>query len=450
MFRKSRLYIAIFCIAVCLQSFLPARDTADSPRELKHWAKMVWNQPADWYLDPYEKSIFERFKKKYPSPVIESAEKMGNKHLLQLKLIGTNSNYTLAFETTPENKIQHVKRYLPEISRGQLDAIPGAARWVEQFLYRIDAGDSAALMDLLFFNKVLVNYREISSKSNIAAKLIDDFPGVFELREFGIQSADNTIQIQLDAQNFHGITVNLPEHLPGPRDTAGDQEKLYKQLVNAMQKRSFSTQVVAQNLQRVYPNANQSGNLLTVPYLTKKVSQLGSIRYQLNPATNNLTPQVQLSMAGNATMKLNRSLVIPYLGSRSAVEGALPDLNNSLQTLYRQILQPSTDFTARGTLEYRGYKVHTIPLEKSASLPDFFRALQDIGSVYLYPTRIDVRNSRSEIRGIIYVTSRDNNDYHFLEWKLQKHSSSTLSGAMKLVFYPFIRSGEVIQFNEDL
>jgi|GEM_PF-5040733 len=450
MFRKSPLYIAVFCIAACLLTFLSARDTADSPRELKRWAKKVWNQPADWFLDPYEKSIFERFQQKYPSPVIESAEKVGSKHLLKLKLTGTNAGYTLAFETTAENKIQHVKRYLPEISRGQLDAIPGAARWVEQFLYRIDAGDSAALMDLLFFNKVLVNYRNISSKSNVAARLVDDFPGIFELREFGIQTAENTVQIQLDAQNFHGITVNLPEHLPGPRDTAADQEKLYKQIVKAMQNASFSKQVAVGNLQTVYPNAIKNGNLLTVPYLTSKVSQLNSIRYQLSQSEKGFIPQVSLSMAENASMKLNRSLVIPYLGSRSAAEGALPDLNNSLQALYQQILQPSADFTARGTLEYRGYTVHTMPLEKSASIAGFFHALQDIGSIYLYPTRIDVRDSRSEIRGIIYVTSRENNDYHFLEWRLQKNGNSSLSGVMKLVFYPFIRSGEVIQFNEDL
>lgn len=449
MLKKSPLYIVLLCFAICLQTTVSAKDAADSPRELNRWAKMVWSQPSDWFLDPYEKSIFERFQKKYPSPVIENAEKMGNKHLLRLKLAGANTGYTLAFETTTENKIQHVKRYLPEISHGQLDAIPGAARWVEQFLYRIDAGDSAALMDLLFYGKVLVNYRNMSSKSNIAARLIDDFPGVFELREFGIQSAGNTIQIQLDAQNFHGITVNLPEHLPGPRDTAADQEKLYKQLVKTMRNRSLNT-VAANNFRKIYPNALQDGNRVTIPYLTNKISQLNNIQYQLNPSENKPAPLVQLNLADNASMKLNSSLAIPYLGSRSAAESALPVLNTSLQALYRQILQPDPEFTARGTLEYRGYKIHTMPLEKSASLPDFFRALQDIGSIYLYPTRIDVRNANIEIRGIIYVTSRENSDYHFLEWKLRKRSTSALDGAMKLVFYPFIRSGEVIQFNEEL
>ncbi|MGH1361985.1 MAG: hypothetical protein ACRBF0_00420 [Calditrichia bacterium] len=440
----------ILLIAMCSLFAFQASETtktSETSQNLKRWAKQVWNQPDDWFIDSYEKAIFQRFQMKYPSPVIEHAESKGSKKLLELSLPGTKISYLLIFETNSQKKIQHVERFLPEISK--LTDIPDAARWVGQFLYRIDAGDSAALMDLFFFRQVSVSYRQLGSKSSIAARLVKDFPGVFEMREFGIQSSEKKIRIQMDAQNLRGVTVELPEHLPAPQNTAEKQEKLYESLLATMSSRTIAPATTLQDWQRYYPDAKLSGTTLTVPYPTQKVQEIKSIRYLLND--NQITPQLRLTLADNASLKFNSSLALPYIGSNLDVEKALPTLNAALKELYSQIVNPSSSFTARGTLQYRGYDVRNLPLEKLASVPDFFHALRQEGSIYLYPTRIDVTKENSEIRGIIYVFGKQaGNSYHFLEWKLSLESESSSIKMIKLIFYPYIRSGEVIQFDEEL
>ena len=96
----------------------------------------------------------------------------------------------------------------------------------------------------------------------------------------------------------------------------------------------------------------------------------------------------------------------------------------------------------KGSLLYKGYEPHTHWLTSLNQVRVFLDELAVEGSLYFYPSRIEIHENNIMINGLLYVIKNDIlNIYHFADTTVLFTNASTPEySEFKIKFYPYIKN----------
>ncbi len=443
--------IARYLLGLLLITSLYAAESTPGTRE---WAEDVLRNPTSYFVNTYEREIFEKFRGKFRNVSIKTARVMNQEIRVDLHIRGVRNTYQLNMFLDNDKNIQQVYRHLPSLGsyEGMLDS--RSVAWLGKLLYRIDAGDSAALLDLLFYEQVEVRYKNLASKREISKQLLMDFPEVVETRNITLSENQGVLNVAIDTQYLNGLAIRIPLTLTEDRDTAIQQEALYQRLLKIVQG-SAAVRAGNEALNR-YPSARFAGNNVVVPYLIERVETLSEISYVATGAVNSgaiVLPDadIQLQAVNPSTWLMNDMLLIDFHGPDAAVDEALTASSRFLRSLYNlfghQQLDDNDSFHSHlnGTVHYRGYTLHELGLTSAVTCERMLQGLGTEGHFYFYPSRIDYEEDTVKIRGLLYITAAPNADvYHFAEViATADKKAATIHTSLDLIFYPFVKSNHV-------
>ena len=433
--------------------FISSLSAAGSTPGTREWAEDVLRNPTSYFVNTYEREIFQKFRGKFRGISIKTARQMNQEIQVSLYIQGVHSPYQLNMFLDKDNNIQQVYRHLPSLASYGEMLDQRSIEWLGKLLYRIDAGDSAALLDLLFYEQVEVRYKNLASKQEISKQLLLDFPAIIEARNISLAEKQGVLNVAIDTQYFNGLAIRIPLTLTEDRDTAIQQEALYQKLLQIM-RGEMPVQSRQAALNR-YPQARFVDNHVTVPYLVERVETLSEISYVAPAAPQHQTQlsaaAIQLEAINPSTLLMNEMLLIDYHGADAVINEALTASSRFLRSLYNlfghQRLDSSDPFQNRlhGNIHYRGYTIHQMGLTSPVTLERVLKGLGAEGHFYYYPSRIDYKGETVKIRGLLYITATPDADvYHFAEViATADKNESTIQTTLNLTFYPFVKSNHV-------
>ena len=424
---------------------------AENTPDTRKWAEEVLRNPTSYFVNAYEREIFQRFQGKFPNLTISGVEQLGGLMLMEVEIGQATAPYQLNMEIDDKYHIRRIHRNLPSLKKHRNLLDERSLEWLGRFLYRIDAGDSAALMDLLFYENVQIRYKDLGSKREISRQLLDDFPGIVETRNIALAEKQGVLDVQIDTQLFSGLSVRIPLNLMEDRDTALQQEDLFKRL-SAILKSSRTASDQPVSIPDFYPEATLAGQSVVVPYLIERVATLKEIQYQLlSGIGTGADASIELERVNPSTLLMNDMLLIDYHGAGAADEDALGASTRFVKSLYnlfgcrRPDTRDAFHSDLSGKIRYRGYQLHELPLTDPVTWRQLLKAFGKEGQLYYYPSRIDYRADLIKVRGLLYITpNRDAEIYHFAEViaTAQKREPA-IHTQLDLILYPFVKSNHV-------
>jgi len=275
----------------------------------------------------------------------------------------------------------------------------------------------------------------------------------------------------LIAQKYDKPTLYLSDSLENnsieyydDHDTDVLQEELYQRLKRKIDNHSPDKGNKApktqfqflQNTIKYYPEAVLNGEILAIPYPQGKFPNLKEIRYHIpsdfftnaNPDLA-LQPEIVLDQgAERSTLTFNRAYTLIFYRAPETDDDALLESIHAIQKIYNLLLpdaqKPDSDKTLliKGNLIYKGYQPHTIALTSLSQIRLFLDELLMEGSLYFYPSRIEIHKNNIMINGLLYIIKKDIlNIYHFADTTVLFTNASTPEySEFKIKFYPYIKN----------
>lgn len=400
--------------------------------QLDRWASSFLKEPAGYFASAYEQRIFDHFRRKFPRATVKSVVPLGND--LQLDLL-LPAPYQLLIVRDADYRVKSVRR---RVGIAQSDAPNPAdgSEWLGQLFYRIDAGDTAALLDFLFFQDIGIRYGASATRSTIARSLISDFPQTINPLDIHIRQAESRLEIRFTTARTAECLITLPLNRADPRPVDELQEQLLKKIEQAAQVKAGVGS---------HRSGFQEHRELLVPYLTDKVPQLLAIRYQRDES-GKLRPQLQWTDSGDALLMMNNVLPVNYYGESSAGIGQWDGGKKLIEKLYQWCISAEklSDLPSgnqpRLTIEYRGYDTRKLTVSSLPGLQAISNRLLQEGNFYYYPAKIENRAGNIAVNGMLYIVPPGGGSHHhFVEIAANVNRDGFLQ-KMHWVFYPYIRN----------
>lgn len=425
------------------------------------WIKNFWQNPQHYLADDYERSIFQKFTKKFPGAALRNISRkpagvQRENLIVQLKLSAYVPDYYLLIEKSAlAGEVQRVYRYLPQLQDYADENVAGVNlqkeyQWLGKLLYRVDAGDSAAILDLIFYKDIKISYNRLTSKAEIAAALIRDYSKVVDVRQVDIKSHQQRLQVELQTQNFNGILLDLPDKFTENRNTDALQNELYQKFTTILRHPAGSTRLppaLREDPLRRFPGSIIDGNSLKIPYLEKKVAGLPAMHFLLS-TSGAMTPQINLKVHSSGIVAMNDGLKIPFYGNLGNPRQDLQRLQASLAAIYKLFTNYPLENNLRKdlsvTMRYRAYRPHEMPDIGGDGWAALLAHLEQQHTLYFYPSRIDLRGGKLRINGLFYAISRSSGSYyHFAELSVNwRHNTPGKMNDIQLTFYPYVQNND--------
>lgn len=428
--------------------------------------------PQKYFVSSYEKAIFQRFKNRFPNINLKDVIAIQNNYLLEIFIVKEKKPYKLMLEMDTQERITSVYRYLSKDiikSRKKSDAI--ILKWLGKFFYRLDAGDSAALHDMIFHEKNRIRYNNLSNKSEIVAQLFRKFQSIVPLSEINYQEQTSFYSIIASIPFSSDIFFQIAHEWVEVKDSDLLQRNLYQRIISALNKneslessmRFKSKLELLKYLKEYYPETIEQGDIFVVPYPQTLKQEIKEIRFKIKENTKqpgynsiNIDPILNFEFKQDKSILIfNKSCNISYYSPPYKKIRNLERTEQLLKKIFNMfLLFPFTthlesykDLT--GEVYFRGYDVYKIELTINQQWSNFWQVLRNEGSIYFYPTKIDDFENEIVIGGFIYIIKDKRMDsYHFGELTIHvSDNMNDISLVMKLNFYPFINRTNVVDFN---
>lgn len=272
-----------------------------------------------------------------------------------------------------------------------------------------------------------------------------------------LYSQDNTLYLS------DSLGKNVVEYYHA-NDTDVLQEDLYHRLVSRIENHTSINEnpipttrfQFFQNSLKYYPEATLKGEMFIIPYPQGKFKNFKEMRYHIpsdffkdNYPESSLQPEITLQKSTEkSTLIFNNAYTLVFYRSPGIKSDALLKSTQAIQKIYNLILpgsqksEPDKSFYIKGTLFFKGYQPHTITFTTLSQLRLFLDELTVEGSLYFYPSRIEIHQKTIIINGLLYVI-KDNilNIYHFAEIDIIFTNTSTPDySEFKMTFYPYIKN----------
>lgn len=429
-------------------------DTGKTPIE---WVNSVLNNPNQYFRNSYEKNIFTNLQTKYPNLSVEKAIYDDTKIIGTFKL--NSHSYLLVFEIDNSSKIRYIYRSPGTLNVTNLQTIdPDIQIWLGKFFYRLDAGDSSVLNDMLFFDDVQVRYKQIKNKSKIVKILLNDFSNI---------ATPSSIESYLDQDDNYFFNVNfnligqliikVPPKLVHPPDTDFLQEDFFQEIEKKMFESSHTNNpglknkdIVLDIVKKFYKNARLFDNRIVVPYQTQRFDELKSLTYKIIRKEGYFTvePDISLEQGNNQTFLFNKVINIPYYINNTMeepIESAIKTLNFGYMLTFGKSFWPEDNiYDIKGTMRYRGFKIHDVSLRTTNDILSLLNIFHNKGSLYYYPSSFKFDKNTIIQKGILFLISNNKMDsdyYHFAEIYIHfKNTDDPIPYFIEIVFYPYIRN----------
>jgi hypothetical protein len=340
-----------------------------------------------------------------------------------------------------------------------------------KFFYRLDAGDTAALYDMIFYEKNTIRYNGLSNKSEIVGKLTRKFTSNIQISKIEYQEQSSFLSIVASVPFSSDIFFRIAHDWAEAKNSDILQENLYHRIISRLNNTDSAISLISLEsrlellnyLKENYPEGNEQRDLFVIPYPQSLQHIINEIRYKIqvhqpglgsNPI--NVDPIIQLEFKQDrGILILNNTCNISYYSPHDHNNS---DLHNSEQVLKKIfnmfilipfIADKEFNKNLKGQVYYRGYKVHTINLISDHQWSNFWQVLRMEGSLYFYPTKIDDLGNEMIIGGLIYIHRNKRMDfYHFGELTINiPMDKNGMELSMKLDFYPYINRANVLDFN---
>ena len=210
-----------------------------------------------------------------------------------------------------------------------------------------------------------------------------------------------------------------------------------------------------QNSLKYYPQAILNGDEIVIPYPLGKFKKLTGIRYYIpsgffeNPGTDTtLQPEIILDQdSDRSTLIFNKAYSLVYYRSPGIADDDLFRSIRAIQKTYNLLLPGARmpDYNSiliKGNINYKGYQPHSIQINSLSQIMVFLDELAVEGSLYFYPSRIEIQEDRILIIGLLYVIKDDIlNIYHFADTSIIFTNTITPEySEFKIKFYPYIKN----------
>jgi hypothetical protein len=436
---------------------------AKSDKNALDWAKQFLNNPLQYFSSSYEKAVFQKFKAKFSILRPKNAGQYNGTYNLEIQIPQLKDSYHLVLEFDDEKRVSSVYRNLSLANiryTGETDRV--ILKWLGKLFYRLDAGDSAALYDLIFYGDIKIRYKNIASKREIISSIINQYPAIIQPNEISIQKSSNIYSILISIQFSDDILLQIPYDWANTADTDKMQDYLYQKIVSHLKK---SEQVQSSKnihnksqlidyLRQNYPQGTIQKDIIHIPYPKLSTKVLNEMRYKIarhifdlgfDPTQINSIINLNYNKE-DGTVILNNACRFSFYNSPKRDDGITDRSESALQQLYNMLLLfphvngEDSYSDLKGDIQYRGYKNYRLALSTSKKWAKFWQIVRQEGSVYFYPSHIAFLTDELVIEGLIYVI-RDNNLnlYHFAELKAHFFEyKETTSMELDLNFYPYV------------
>jgi len=451
---KFKLVVHIFFII----SYVSAQNTIIN----SYWGKQLLKYPQQFFISSYEKDIFQKFQKKFSHIQFKKIEQYDTSCLIELYLSQGNAFYSLILELDKDKKIASVYRNLlkTDIKQGR-EADEIILKWLGKFFYRIDAGDSAAMYDMVFNKNIDMRYNGLSDKSKIIIKLLEKFTGIVKPLEINLQKKSSLYSVRVSFQFSADLFFQIPAELASASDTDVLQENLLNMIMIHMNN-NYNTgnaysipkdrSKLLEQVNRYYPESIIQDDEILIPYPQRITKVLKEIRYEIlgekfdsGFSFSEINAQVNLEYKKDrGLITMNNTCKISLYQTPGIQHYTIEQSEKALQDIFKMILlfpfinAKDVYTNLKGFVQYRGYNVHKIILATRHEWAIFWEVLRKEGSVYFYPSRIDDLENVLLIHGLVYVIKDNKYDlYHFGELTIRFPKGNT-DMEINLIFYPFV------------
>ena len=445
---------AVFKILLVLFFLLPYSGKGEND-----WSQKLWQPNVDLFASNYEKEIFNKFHLKFPSIQFKKEQQVQNYIVLDFNILPLNIPYSFILELDSLNRIQQIfKNYL------SLDTIihksneSNIKQWMGKFFYYLDAGDSAAIVDLVFYQNVKLIYKNLKDKSRVISQLLADFSSTINPLEISFQEKSSTIMVLLTLQNLNSLMLEIPARLVNTTEIYQLQDQLFKHIQESMSADELNKNDEIQLdgfFRKRYSKVEWQNESITISYNTPKIKLLPEIRFSHSSKSGKdqdqeriqVNPILKISKGEELnTIFINDSFALQYFPISNHDSSILQNIAQLINRLFIINILPANSLknifpdSFNSNIQYRGYDVHEFNSANSLGWIKFWAAIQNEGGIYYYPIRIIERENQIWIEGIIYVIDPEEKSYyHFAEMKTTflKTDNFPIS-EIKLIFYPFL------------
>ncbi len=430
------------------------------------WANSVVQNPDQYFKNTYETSIFKKLYSKYPNLSIEKVIQSEKQYIITLKL--DNRPYNLVFEVDDNNRIRYAYRDPSSINIKNISQINNNFLiWIGKFFYRLDAADSSAINDMIFYDDIKIRYNQITNSSVIAEELIKDFRKISEPSTIEILEHKNKKYAFNAIFNLIGdLSIEVPDKFVHVPDTDYLQEEFFQEIIGAI-KRDFrhktnekiNKELIIKLFNKRYRDIRVENNQIDIPYQSRRFKKLKHLIYEVIGSYNNnfVIPKITLKEDKiNNTIFVNDAFSIPLYTNQNR-NHILIKIRKTIEFSYKMILAGSLwpdifPSNIDGIFRYRGFKLQEIPLKTNKQWLALWTVLLEKGSLYCYPSKIEIIDNKIKQKSIIYL-EQDNEPfyYHFGEIYLdfENNSNDPIPSKIEFIFYPFIKD-EANMFSEEL
>jgi hypothetical protein len=207
------------------------------------------------------------------------------------------------------------------------------------------------------------------------------------------------------------------------------------------------------HIRKYYPNVDIMADTIFIPYPDLGMKIIDKIKYSIpNNYFSDLPGKADIEAILKADFYKEKGIlnlekkypVSIYLASGQE-DSTINLAITRLQQIYTSFLMGSSPGTVsvddriEGSVKYRGYEAHDIKLNDFKEWNVLWNFLRKEGSIYYFPSRINVTNEGMTIRGLIYIFENvDLHFYHFGELILKYGSGKNTDTNATLVLYPFL------------
>lgn len=436
---------------------------AKSDKNALGWAKQFLNKPLQYFSSPYEKAIFQKFNANFSNLRLKNARHLNGAYILEVHIPQLKNPYQLVLEFDEHKRINSVYRKLLKANvnyNGNTD--PVILKWLGMFFYRLDAGDSAALYDMIFYRDIKIRYKNLSSKREISSSIIHKIPAIVQPNEINIQQSAKIYSILISIQFSDDILIQIPYEWAVAAETDKMQEYLYQRIASQVDKPELAESSInipgksqlLDHIRQYYPECTIQGDIIRIPYPQLSTTMLKEIRYKItrpifasgfDPAKINSIVALEYNK-DDGIVTLNKTCKISFYNSPKRDSDNIDRSEFALQKLYNMLLLfPKLNGEGyyselKGEVLYRGYKIYKLVLSTSQKWANFWAIVRNEGSMYFYPSRIDYLTDELVVEGLLYVIRDNNLDlYHFAELKaFFPEQENDVAMVLELNFYPFI------------
>lgn len=455
--RKYRIFTFLFFI------FWSAHLYADN----LEWAKKVFKNPDKYIVNNYEKHLFKKLLAKFPGISPKKITFKNRLRIIDVAIPFQQIQYQLIFETDNLNRVHKISRELSGAGFGnQSDPKQNILSWLDKFFYCIDAGDPEALYDLLFHNKTKVIYNKLDKKKEIIKQLLIDFPRIINPHSIFLTEEPASYIIEVSFPLRGSIYFEIQDKTVDFSGVKELQKRLFLRIKDNMtlwenEDKSYQIDNRAQFISLIKSNYPQSiihSDTLLIPMPKRFNGNSSSIPYLIQKRLGRGTILPLLSITEDkaaGTIRINNSSNISFYKAPSIHSRTMDKVKDALQKtfifarFYSLASVFNSDEPIAGDFNYEGYKKELLKFNNNQQSKKLFCALQKEGSIYFFPSHVDMLDNEIIVKGLIYIIKDENlNYYHFGE--LETRFSGKAKGLkFRLTFYPYLSRIGVLNIREE-